>query len=355
MTERTRNGGFPIIDCDIHNAPASIKALHPYLSVRWRKHSELFGIPMYRGTNIPRGVPYASRRDSWPPSGQPPGSDLRFLQDQLLDYWGIQFGILNCISIFDILNLEYAAALVRAINDWQIDEWLEPEPRLRASIVVAGEDGELAAGEIERLGAHAKFVQVLLIVHTNEPLGRRKYWKIYETALRHNLPIAIHFGGAGPGQLSAAGNLSHYIEYHTGMTQAFQTQVASLVCEGVFEQFPTLKIVLTEGGFAWLPPLMWRLDCSWKKLRDEIPYLKRLPSAYIREHFWCTTQPMAEPPKQEHFEQTLECFDADSKLMFATDYPHWDFDPPDRALGTNVRAERRRKIMADNARALYRL
>ena len=41
------------------------------------------------------------------------------------------------------LDLERGAALASAINDWQTAEWLDPEPRLRASINVAYEDGEL--------------------------------------------------------------------------------------------------------------------------------------------------------------------------------------------------------------------
>ena len=196
---------------------------------------------------------------------------------------------------------------------------------------------------------------MLLMVRTSEPLGRRKYHKIYEAAVRHDLPIGIHFGGAGGGPITGAGWPSHYIEDHGGMPQAFQTQVISLVCEGVFEHFPSLKVVLIEGGFAWIPPLMWRLDRCWEKMGDEVPYLKKQPSSYIKKHFWVSTQPMEEPPQRSYFQQLLEQLDANDKLMFATDYPHWDFDSPDRALPIDVTSELRRKIMSENARLLYRL
>ena len=82
------------------------------------------------------------------------------------------------------LDLESGAALASAVNDWQVAEWLEPEPRLRASINVAYEDGELAAREIDRCADDPRFVQVLMLVRTAEPLGRRKYWPLYRAAAR---------------------------------------------------------------------------------------------------------------------------------------------------------------------------
>ena len=346
---------LPIIDCDVHNTLASDKVLYPYLLKRWLRHHEMLETPDKVGGYIARGMPYGARNDAWPPSGERPGSDLNFLREQLLDLWDIEVGILNCLTaVPDMPNLEYAAAFARAVNDWQIDKWLEPEPRLRASITVVCDDGELAAEEINRLGDNPGFVQVLVLARTMEPLGRRKYWKMYEAAVGHNLPIGIHFTGVGAGPITAVGSPSHYIEDHTGMTQAFQTQVTSLVCEGVFEHFPTLKIVLIEAGFGWLPPLMWRLDRAWKKLSDEVPYLRRLPSEYIHDHFWMTTQPVEEPSKQEYFQQLIANINADEKLMFATDYPHWDFDSPEYAIPKNLSPDLRWKIMAENARNFYR-
>ena len=342
-----------LIDCDIHNTlPPG--ALYRYLPERWRRYHERFGRRGYAGAHYPKASPNAARADAAPPSGGPPGSDLAFLQAQLLDAWEIAYGILNPLMPITNQLREYDAAMARAINDWQVAEWLEPEPRLRASLVVPFEDGELAVAEIDRLGDDPRFVQVLLPVRTNELLGRRKYWKLYEAAAAYDLPIGIHFGGTSGYAITGVGWPSYYIEDHAGMAQSFQAQLISLICEGVFEQFPSLKVVLIEGGFAWLPSLKWRLDRSWRRLRDEVPHLQRLPSEYIDDHIWLTTQPMEEPSRPEHFLQLLEQLAMDDRLLFATDYPHWDFDAPNQALPTRLPPILEQKIMAENAWRLYR-
>jgi predicted TIM-barrel fold metal-dependent hydrolase len=243
----------------------------------------------------------------------------------------------------------------RATNDWQIDAWMDHEPRLRASVIVPVEDGALAAEEIDRRGNDRRFVQVLIVARTAEPLGRRKYWKMFEAAERNNFPIGMHFGGSGGAPITGAGWPSFYIEDHAGMPTSFETQVTSLICEGVFERFPGLKIVLIEGGFAWLPALGWRLDNAWKRLKDEVPHLRRRPSEYLREHFWLTTQPMEEPSRPKYLRQLLGHMNMNDRLMFATDYPHWDFDAPNEAIPSTLDHDLRKAILADNARTLYGL
>ncbi len=349
-----------IIDGDIHNNLSSEAALDPYLDEQWRAYRQRFGLRNYRysGAHYPRANPNAARTDAWPANGRPPGSDLPFLREQLLDAWGIEYGILNPLIDENApaqLNLEYGAAIAAAVNDWQAAEWLDPEPRLRASLVVPFEDGELAVAEIERSAGDRRFVQVLLLARTAEPLGRRKYWKLYEAAQRHGLPVGIHFGGVGGHAITGAGWPAFYLEDHVGMPQTFQAQVASLVFEGVFERFPELQVVLIEGGFAWLPSLMWRMDRLWERQREEVPHVRQPPSSYVREHFWLTTQPMEEPPRREQFVQLLDQLAMDDRLIFATDYPHWDFDAPDQAFPVRLPPERELAFMAENARRLYRL
>ena len=345
-----------LIDCDVHNNVPSIEVLLPYLSDHWRDHIVERGVGSLEPNYYPSGAPLSARPGSAPSSGGPPGSDLNLLREQLLDSWDIEYAILNCLYGVQLIHSEdWAAAMARAVNDWQVAEWLEKDPRLRASIVVPTQNPGLAAEEIERLGDHPGFVQVLLLVRTETPLGKRHYWPIYEAAERHGLVVGIHAGGSPGNPITPVGWPSYYLEDYVSLAQAFQSQLISLVSEGVFSRFPNLRVALLEGGFTWLPSLMWRFDKNWKGLRREVPWVDRLPSEIIREHVRLTIQPVDEPPNSEHLLQTLEQLGSDELLLFSTDYPHWHFDEREEALPVSLPPELERKILAENARSLYRI
>jgi uncharacterized protein len=345
-----------IIDCDVHNNVPSIEAIYPHLPDRWRDYLIEHGVSSIEPNYYPRGAPLSARPGSRPPSGAPPGSDLGLLREQLLDPWEVQCAILNCLYGVQMLyNDDWAAAMARAVNNWQIAEWLEKDPRLRASIVVPAQSPELAAEEIDRLGRHPGFVQVLLLVRAKMPYGRRYYWPIYQEAERYGLPVGIHAGGATGDPITPVGWPSYYIEDYVSLAQAFQSQVISLVSEGVFARFPHLRVVLIEGGFTWLPSLMWRLDKNWKGVRREVPWVDRLPSEVIHEHIRLTIQPVDEPPTPEHLLQIIEQIGSEELLLFSTDYPHWHFDKREDALPTKLPSELERKILVENAQAVYQL
>ena len=125
-----------------------------------------------------------------------------------------------------------------------------------------------------------------------------------------------------------------------------------MIFEGLFEQYRDLKVVLIESGFGWLPALGWRLDKHWARMRDEVPHVKRPPSEYIREHFWVSTQPMEEAEEPSHVMDAMRWIGFD-RILFASDYPHWDFDDPFVALPPSLDEKRRAQIFSGNARALY--
>jgi hypothetical protein len=238
------------------------------------------------------------------------------------------------------------------MNKWLVDEWLNKEKRLRGSIVIPYENTPASVAEIERVAGDDRFIQVLFMSRTAEPMGQRRYWPIYEAAQAAGLPIGVHAFGYGGWPVAGGGWPSYYTEEMTGHAVSCQSLLTSMVFEGVFERFPELKMVLTESGFAWLPSLAWRLDKIFERQRDELSHLKRKPSEYIREKVWFTTQPMDEPERRKHLTDIIEWIGWD-RLIFATDYPHWDWDDPRWALPIRPSEEQRRMLFRDNARAVW--
>src|ERR1700721_4805317 len=148
--EISPNSRLRIIDCDIHPSLHARSDLYPFLSKRWQEHLKPFGdhlrTPYIGTTPYPRSAPLLARRDAWPPTGGPPGSDLDFMRKQHLDPLDVEFGVLQVLDmfIFSQQDLELGAAIQRAVNDWQVGHWTSREPRPKASILGGQEAPYLA-------------------------------------------------------------------------------------------------------------------------------------------------------------------------------------------------------------------
>jgi predicted TIM-barrel fold metal-dependent hydrolase len=245
-----------------------------------------------------------------------------------------------------------ARAFARAVNDWIAKEWLDRDPRLRASIVVPMQNAEYAVDEIERWANDKRFVQVLAMAMQELPLGRRHYWPIYAACERHGLPLGIHAGSAYANPVTALGWPTWYLEDYAAQSQGFQSQVASLITEGVFAKHSGLKVVLMESGITWLPPFLWRFDKFWRGLRTEVPWVDRAPWEMVRDHFRLTLQPLDAPDDPHVVERAIEHLRSDDMLLYASDFPHWQFEG-DAVMPAGISPALRRKIAVDNPRATY--
>jgi predicted TIM-barrel fold metal-dependent hydrolase len=340
------------IDCDIHPAVPSLKALLPYLSDHWRDMVVQRGMHELDSIGYPAAAPLSARPD-WRPAKGKPASDLDAVRAQALAPFGTSLAICNCLYGVQLLFSEdMAAAFARAVNDWMAREWLDREPRLRASIVVPVQSPELAVAEIERCAPDRRFVQVLMLVNGETPLGRRGHWPIYEAAQRHGLPVGIHAGSGYRHPVTPVGWPSYYVEDYAAQATSFQSQLTSLICEGVFSRFPDLKVVLLESGFTWLPAHLWRLTKYWRGLRMEIPWVDRAPADIVRANVRLSLQPVDAQPDAAAMERLMEHMDSDELLLFSTDYPHWQFDG-DAALPPGLSPALARRIMIDNPRETY--
>jgi predicted TIM-barrel fold metal-dependent hydrolase len=339
------------IDCDIHPAVPNLQALLPYLAPQWRDMVIQRGVHDLETITYPRNSPLTCRPD-WRPDGKP-GSDFARLQSEALDGFGSRFAIANCLYGVQVLFSEdMAAAFASAVNDWLAREWLDREPRLRAAILVPVQNPQLAAAEIERMAPDRRFVQVLLPAQGDVPLGKRSLWPIYEAAARHGLPIGIHAGGSYRHPITPVGWPSYHSEDYIDQAQGMQTQLTSLVCEGVFAKFPALRVVMIESGFTWLPGFLWRLEKYWKGLRMEIPWVDRSPSDIIRDQVRFTLQPVDGPPDPADLLKVIEQMGSEELLLFSTDYPHWQFDGAD-ALPAGLPPALAARILRDNPLATY--
>jgi uncharacterized protein len=127
--EATASSRLRIIDCDIHPSIYVHSDLYPFLPKRWQEHLKTYGshlrTPYIGTTPYPRSSPLIARRDAWPPTGGVPGSDLDFMRKQHLDPFDVEFGLLQVLDlfIFSQQNLDFGAAIQRAVNDWQLAFW----------------------------------------------------------------------------------------------------------------------------------------------------------------------------------------------------------------------------------------
>lgn len=347
------------IDVDLHNAITDWSAVAPYAPPGLRHRlTRAGGPPMARHGFKPVAPPFGDAPRPTRPDGTPghPAADPRWVKEQYLDKRGVDIAILTgAITSLGVQpNADMAATIAHAVNDWTLDQWVRPFNCFKGSLLVAPQDPPQAVAEIDRLGDDPGMAQVLMGSASETPLGRRVYHPIYEACARHNLPLALHIGGEGAGMsppATAVGHPTTHFEWYGSLPQVYMAHIMSMVTEGVFEKFPTLKVVLYEGGIFWLPQTMWRFDKNWKAQRAETPWVKHPPSRYILDHFRHATYPL-EASTAEQLAQVLEMIEADRTLLFSGNYPNWELGDP-FAMIADLPDPLRRRVLVENALAVY--
>lgn len=361
---------FEIVDSDVHHGFRQNDDLYPYLSSVYRERlAEYGGVSAVIGTGhgLYNGGAFGRRVDLLDPKD--PGDrgtaamNRDTLRHNLLDTSGVDLAILTGAQLYGASTMTdqtYANALCRAFNDYTLEHWVGADSRFRAAINVCSQDPQGAAAEIDRIGDNPAVVGIVMPCGSIRPYGHRSYHAIYEACARHDLAVCLHFGGEGSGinpAPTAAGYPSYYIEARQARPSYYQVHLSSFVFEGVFEKFPTLRVVMLESGFGWVAPYVWRMDTDWKGLRHQTPWVKRLPSEYVWEHVRFCCQPVDEPATGDVRGDTRRLIDwmhGERTLLFSSDYPHWDWEDPQQTL-TSLPTALRRRIMGGNARETYRI
>lgn len=303
------------------------------------------------------------QKDTYPASGQAPAGDLTFLSKQLLDASRVQRAVLahgagRLLAMFPHQRL--AEATVRAANDWSIDRWLNRnDDRLYSLVLVPSQEPSAAAREIRRAGAHDRMVGVLMSANSLGKLfGHPIYHPIYAAAADMSLPVVVHAGAdASPDALThpAAGGLPlTFGEFSSLAAMPLMSHLASFIGQGIFEKFPGLKVMFLGAGTAWLPAIVYRLDQRWLETRSEVPWVRRPPSDYIREHVRISTFPLDRPGQPESLVRLLESFGhPQDYFCFGSGYPDWNYDSV-VDVASRLKPNWHKKIFYENALEFFR-
>ncbi len=357
--------GVAIVDCDIHHSVGKNEELLPYLPRVYRERvtDQGFLFPGSGYFNVPKRAARTDLADGCDANMPTPGirgSDYDVLKEQHLDLWNVDVAILtggNMYSAGIIPDPDYAAALCSAWNDWSLENWIAKDSRLRMTMAIATSDPRLAVKEIDRIGDNPAIAGVQLGTGTRLPYGNRFYHPIWEACERHGLAVSVHPGSEGAGMAgppTGVGYPTYYLETRLARPQMAMAHATSLICEGVFERFPRLKFAFVEVDQFWVPGLMWHLDADWKSLREQTPWVRKLPSEYFRGHIRVGSQPLEEPEKPEHLLAMLDAMHAEETMIYCSDWPHWDWDDPATTF-PKLPERLHRRIFAENARELFRL
>jgi uncharacterized protein len=346
-----------ILDADVHvnDTPGE---LAPYCDQPWRVSLEELAKSNYPYLLVPGFAPNF-RPDPPIPGGQDFRSvdtahDMRTGLDEL----GIDVGILfpdHMLLFAGLPHIEYAVALSRAYNRWLVDRWLGEKNDLYGVVLACPQDPIESARQIREYAKNDRIVGIYLPTAGVNPLwGHRKYDPIFEAAQEVDLPVALHsvtvVTPAFPAQLDQFEN--HFARQVLSHSFAMMANLTSLIHTGVPARYPSLRVVFTEAGIAWVPYMAWRMDKYHQEYRRMVPFLEKRPSEYMREQMWFATQPIEEPDDPAHLVDTIRHIGED-KVIFASDWPHHDFDHPRGIMKLPMSSEVKQKVMGTNALAAF--
>lgn len=250
-------------------------------------------------------------------------------------------------------QMEVERAIARGYARWMTERVLPEDPSIKTMLYLPFGDPEATLKLIEDFSGKPGVVGFMVTSVRYRPIHDRAYAPVFGALEERGLPLAFH--GAHNWMDRTMDQLNRFISAHAlGFPFFNMIQLTNVVINGIPERFPKLKFIWMEGGLAWVIFLMQRLDSEYMMRTSEAPLLRKRPSDYMRDMYY-TTQPM-ERPADDVLEKTFEQINATERLMYSSDYPHWDFDLPSVIYDLPFIDETsKRRILGGNAMELFGL
>ena len=259
------------------------------------------------------------------------------------------------LRLYNMKDQELRQACMQAWNDWLAEFCSHDRARLIGPPLLPTEEDDIqvAVRELERNVKEHNVRTAQLNIFPWKRFWEPYYDPLWEAAQSMGIPLAFHRGVQRPFALGSQRDgpwMANQVMRDFSYTMPF----ADLIFGGVFDRFPDLKMVSSEGRIGWLPHFAVRADESYRRHRHWLKFkLKRLPSDYLKTNLYST-----------FIEDRLgilarEIIGTDT-LMWSSDYPHSDSTWPNSQAQNEkqfegVSPEDKRKMLAGNAVRLYRL
>ncbi|MFA5709201.1 amidohydrolase family protein [Mycolicibacterium sp.] len=347
------------VDSDVHPVPRRGE-LFPHIPEPWRSKyfmTHKFGEQIYYDAPDYAHA-FAMRVDSFPDDGEFACSDPDLAFRQLIMEAGSDIAILEP-GAYPCRIPEADHAMSQALNSWQDACWLDSHnnwhQRWRGSICVSIEAPQLAAAEIEKWADHPYMAQILIKAERRPAWGDPMYDPVWAAATKHDITVSCHLSRSHHEELPLppVGYPSYNHDLMVTYSLLAHNQIMSLIFDGVFDRFPTLRFVFVEHAFTWILPLMWRMDAIYEARKQWLD-IKRKPSEYVKDHIKFTTQPLDYPEDKTELTRAFEWMECEKILLYSSDYPHWTFDDP-RWLVKHLPEHAREAIMFRNGIETYKL
>ena len=342
-----------IVDSDVH-LTVSNEDLAPYTDQPYRdlvSTGRIFPNPSTWDSTMGGSIEYLERAEDF----STPEAVTAFCEE-----YGVDHPLVNTNPLVNVFSDPAVAThLMRAHNDYLLDRVLDETDDCYGLAALSLQEPEETAEEIDRLGDERRIVGGYIPnPGVNPPPGDPRYDPVYQALEDNDLPVAFHANNDAavydfPRQSQG---FRTYLEAHSVFHMWYQTMtIASLVGQGTPVKFPDLRFVTLEAGISWVPYIMFRLNRECAMRKREAPLLERQPEEYIRDQFYFASQPLAEPMNVEHLKGIIDMIGCDS-LLFASDYPHWDFDHPSaftEHLERLFDGDQRRQVLQENPREVF--
>ena len=279
------------------------------------------------------------------------------LGERWMDAMGVDY---SCLFPTGMLNVglhpqkEMEVELCWAYNRWLTEVVLpENHGRFYTQLALPLSDAEASLRQVETFGGRKGVTGFMVTTVRTLPVHDNSLMKVYRAIEERGLSLAFH-SGPNWGEPVFKG-LNRFISVHAlGFSFYNILHCTNWVINGMGERFPKLPVIWIESGLAWIPFLMQRLDHEYMMRPSEAPLLKKKPSDYMRDMFY-STQPM-EIQDMEALETTFRMMNAETQLMYASDYPHWDFDLPSTIYDLPFLSEKaKHNILGGTAARLFKL